>query len=629
MPLISSITQESLLKAREDFAEGLEIPPNLIPDALALSWERSRSAGLTPYSRGLDKVLPERLKVEQTLEDNQWLISHVQPEMQLLWQSLKDPYWTLLCINNQGLIIHHHNSESATTPTLKYLSTGRVLLENEIGTTAPGCSLREGRPIIVDSNQHYLSELDKFFCAAVPIRTPEGHLLGVLDVTGVDSQPPLWLQERLNLTALAIENRLYLDFQDCSLLHVHADPRLIDTPLEGIIAVDPEGRLLHANRSAKCLLGLDQESALKTSTSLETLFGVRGQRIFDKLRMFPDETHSIPLINGHPLFARLRSPTERVHSLQSAAILSSSGRPPSRAFAHDLILEKAFKMASQAFAGEVPILMQGETGTGKEVFAKALHDNLAATGPFVAINCSAIPSNLIEAELFGYSDGAFTGGRKGGAIGKIELANGGTLFLDEIGDMPLDMQTRLLRVLQERNLCRIGDTRVIPLDFRLLSASHRNLEALVAEHTFREDLFYRINGFCVTLPALRERSNLAALIDDLLQQLSPNLPKTLSPAALKALLDYSWPGNVRQLQQALKVACIFSGEQSLIDIENFPPDLQGKLLSNRDQNSGQSPLKRLEIDAIHKALAQNQGNISATASQLGLSRSTLYKKLRC
>lgn len=441
-------------------------------------------------------------------------------------------------------------------------------------------------------------------------------------------QPPLWLQERLNLTALAIENRLYLDFKDCSLLHVHADPRLIDTPFEGIITVDPEGRLLHANRSAKCLLGLDQESALKTSTSLESLFGVRGQRIFDKLRMFPDETHSMPLINGHPLFARLRSPTERVHSLQRAAILSSSGRPPSCAFTHDLILEKAFKMASQAFAGEVPILMQGETGTGKEVFAKALHDNLAVTRPFVAINCSAIPSNLIEAELFGYSDGAFTGGRKGGAIGKIELANGGTLFLDEIGDMPLDMQTRLLRVLQERNLCRIGDTRVIPLDFRLLSASHRNLEALVAEHTFREDLFYRINGFCVTLPALRERSNLAALIDDLLQQLSPNLPKTLSPAALKALLDYSWPGNVRQLQQALKVACIFSGEQSLIDIENFPPDLQGKLLSNRDQKSGQSPLKRLEIDAIHKALAQNQGNISATASQLGLSRSTLYKKLR-
>lgn len=617
-------TQAFLQKVRDDFAEGLDIPPDLICETLSHSWQRSRSAGLTPGSRGLEAQFPGRHRIEQVVDENQRLIAHAQPEMELLWQSLRDPYWTLLCSNDQGVVIHNCNADSAAFKPLKHLGTGRLLLENELGTTAPGCALQEGRPFIVNASQHYLRELDQFFCAALPIRSLEGNVLGVLDVTGVNSSPPYWLQERLNLTAMAIENRLFLDFQDGSLLYFHADPRLINTPLEGIIAINSDGSVLHANRSARSLLGLSDIGAVYVS--LEGLFGERGRRSLGRLRAVPEETHALTLADGRPVYGRL------VNTSRAQRSRRTTYRPAkasiSSAFSHDSALEAAFSMASQAFAGEVPILLQGETGTGKEVFAKALHDSLEPRGPFVAVNCSAIPSGLIEAELFGYSDGAFTGGRKGGAIGKIEQANGGTLFLDEIGDMPLDMQTRLLRVLQERNLTRVGDTQLVPLSFRLLSASHRNVEGLVAERAFREDLFYRINGLSFTLAPLRERNNLVQLIDDLLMQLSPNLNKTLSSVAMKALLAYTWPGNVRQLQQALKVACIFSGGESVIELENFPPDLQGKLIVDQATGPGKSSLKRLEIAAIHKALAQNQGNISATASQLGLSRSTLYKKLR-
>ncbi|MDH4611571.1 sigma-54-dependent Fis family transcriptional regulator [Pseudomonas sp. BN102] len=628
MSMISGSPQ-TLHKARELFSEGGTLPAGLIPAELANSWERSRQIGLTPQSRRLHHGRPAKQQRQDTQEENQQLIRHVTPEMQLLWQSLMDPRWTLLCMNRTGVIVHERNAESATAVELKTLVTGRGLSEMELGPTAPSCVLKEARPFTVSGSQHYLCELDRFFCAAAPIRTPDGQLVAVLNVSGIDMQPSLWLQDRINFTAISVENRLYEDLPDCSLLHVHADPRLIGTPLEGIITIDPHGYLLHANRSARSLLGLGLEEHSRLAISLEALLGSQGRRDLSNLQRFPGEVQEISLSSGRRIYARLQG------SENSAGIVYRAPEPPQPAPKtgpspfNEASLDNAFDISRRAFVGDVSILVQGETGTGKEVFAKSLHESLAADRPFVAINCSAIPSNLIEAELFGYVEGAFTGGRKGGAMGKIEAANGGTLFLDEIGDMPMELQTRFLRVLQERKLTRLGDNRDVQLDIRLISASHRDLEELVRNDQFREDLFYRINGFRVVLPPVRARLNIQGLIQSLLSHLSPDEPKTISPETLGKLLAYSWPGNVRELQQALKVGCILSGPESEISMSHFSPDMQAKLAAV--PGSGpifQSPLRRQERETIRDSLARNNGNISATASQLGISRTTLYKKMR-
>jgi len=624
---------------RRRFAAGETLPAREIPAEIERSWHRSRAAGLTPYSRRLDREPPTRYQIEQTVEQNRWLVQHLAPEMQLLWECLSDPRWTVLCIDGSGLIIHNFNAKNASDPALRPLYVGRQILENEVGTTAPSCVLQTSQAFVIHGNQHYLSELDRFFCAAVPIHHPDGQLLAALDVTGVDREPPLWLQERLSLVAISIENRLFQELPDCSLLHVHHDPRLLGTPLEGIVAVNSDGTIRQANATARSLLGLSPEVLGQRQVHLQELLAQQNPRALERLRAFPEETAPLPLVSGTSLYARLHRPAASRPTGKTSQPIECSEPAAQVPFSDEPELRKAFEMARKTFNGGVPILLQGETGVGKEVFTRALHDALDPTRPFVAINCSAIPANLIESELFGYSDGAFTGGRKGGAIGKIEQANGGTLFLDEIGDMPAELQTRLLRVLQERCLTRLGDHRSVPIDVRLVSASHRDLESLIEHEGFREDLFYRINGLRIVLPPLRARQDVPQLVERLLAEMSPTVrtPKRLSDRALRAVLDYRWPGNVRQLQQALKVAVILSEDEPVIEIEHFPPDLQRTLRPAQPgtPDSGGAAclednrtLQSIEMEAIQQALRRNGGNLSATAKELKISRSTLYKKLQ-
>ena len=609
---------------RRRFSEGDSLPCQ-IPTELEQSWSRSRDAGLMPHSRRLEYTPPSSYQREKTRETNQWLIRHLAPEMQLLWQSLADPRRVLLCIDNSGMIVHNLSAGQAAERVLQGLPVGRQILEAELGTTAPSCVLHNANPCMLSGSQHYLSELDRFFCAAVPIRQPNGQLLAVLDVTTVDSPPPDWLQERLSMAAISIENSLFQELPDCYLLHVHYDARLLDTPLQGVLAISPDGAIVDANPIARKLLGLPMGTTLSPGQPFAALLGKSNSRPLEQLQRFAETTLPIVLTSGHCLYARLQRAHQGVKKHHSSAVPSkiSSARQKQG----DTLLGTDFELARKAFQGGVAILLQGETGVGKEVFSRALHDSIDAQRPFIAIDCSAIPAELIESELFGYREGAFTGGRKGGAIGKIEQANGGTLFLDEIGDMPVSLQTRLLRVLQERSLTRLGDERSIALDFRLISASLKELESLIATGDFREDLYYRINGLRIVLPPLRERHDILALIDSLLQQQSSGAAKQLSQQALQALISYHWPGNIRQLQQALKVAIILSGDHPIIELSDFPPDLH-KRLQPTAPTSSTGLLCTLERETIAQELKKNQGNMTATAKSLGISRSTLYKKLQ-
>lgn len=276
----------------------------------------------------------------------------------------------------------------------------------------------------------------------------------------------------------------------------------------------------------------------------------------------------------------------------------------------------------------MPLLLSGETGSGKEVLARALHQaSSRGSRAFVAINCAAIPEALIESELFGYRGGSFTGARKEGMRGKLQQADGGTLFLDEIGDMPLLMQTRLLRVLEERAVVPVGAVEAQPVDLRLISASHRDLGELVAAGQFREDLYYRLNGLKLHLPALRERQDRAALLDQLLSEEARGAVVTLAPAARQALLDYAWPGNVRQMRTVLRTLLALC-EDDWIDLEDLPDEVRGAPQVLASVERVDAPLARAERDTLLRLLEAQCWHVSRVAAELGISRNTLYRKLQ-
>ena len=308
------------------------------------------------------------------------------------------------------------------------------------------------------------------------------------------------------------------------------------------------------------------------------------------------------------------------------------------------------QLAARVIQRKIPIVLRGQTGTGKEVFAQALHSiSPHASGPFVPVNCASLPENLIESELFGYRAGAFTGAQREGRRGKIVQANGGTLFLDEIGDMPLALQARLLRVIEEHEVTPLGAETTVKVDFQLVSASHRNLIELVHSGQFREDLYYRLKGVELTLPPLRERVDKLALIHHLLASETGDDPPELTPEAQHALLTYPWPGNIRQLRHVLQMAIALCDGQ-LIRSEDLPAEITQRLpeieapavapasaqapLHHQPDEADPAALKALnalqmnERETVLALLEEHRWNVSNVAKALAISRNTLYRKMR-
>ncbi|MGH8380800.1 sigma-54-dependent Fis family transcriptional regulator [Pseudomonas sp.] len=595
--------QQRLAIARQRFAEGENLPANLLPDAVVDSWVRSRAAGVQPsggwQARPDDDLQP---LAEQDLQ----LASCVQPEIDRLWEHIGGASWALFCVNPDGVLVHARQAYDLLSP-LSPLQVGRRLQEQDLGTTAPACTLAEDKPIILTGNQHYLNDFERFFCVSVPLRGLRGEVLGALDITGIGDRQAGAVLEQLNHAAMAVENRLFAGLSDCRILSLQHDPHLLDTALQGLLAVASDGSIRCANRAAQRLLGLNgyNHDYLK----LEHLFD--ASNLLDARPV----AQQLILTDGSKLYGQLIEPTPHKPAPAPARLTRTATAQGS-----DALLNQQLANAHKAFAAGVPILLLGETGTGKEVFARTLHEQWNPQAPFVAINCSAIPESLIEAELFGYAEGTFTGARKGGSSGQLAAAHGGTLLLDEIGDMPAALQTRLLRVLQEREITSLGSSVRRPLDVRVISATHCDLAQRMASQLFREDLYYRLNGLTINLPPLRLRNDLPQLIERL--RLRHGVPP-LHPDVLQVLQQHVWPGNIRQLEQALRLAAALASGEPMTLPCHLPADLQSTAPQSQTGDL-QATLRR----TIESALQANGGNVSATASQLGISRTTLYKKLK-
>ncbi len=341
------------------------------------------------------------------------------------------------------------------------------------------------------------------------------------------------------------------------------------------------------------------------------------------------------------------------HSAHVPALTSSEPRGAAQAVQHergqhhvveDTQMRKNLAAGRQLFAKQVPILLLGATGTGKEAFAKALHrGGLWYDKPFVTVNCAAIPESLIESELFGYTRGAFTGAVKEGRVGKILQSNGGTLFLDEIGDMPLMLQTRLLRVIEEREVVPLGSDQATPVNLHVISATHRDIHQMIENGEFREDLYYRLNGIALQLPLLRDREDKAELIRTLLREESGGQEGVqIADDAFRKLLDYSWPGNIRQLRNALRTASALCRD-GIIRLSNLPQEVVDSdpraapvahptpapdtATTTTGVNLPSAALREAECAALLRELERMRWNISRTAQALGISRNTLYRKI--
>jgi transcriptional regulator with PAS, ATPase and Fis domain len=377
--------------------------------------------------------------------------------------------------------------------------------------------------------------------------------------------------------------------------------------------------------------------------------------LIDRLRSTPQGSYEIN-VNGKSLHVQLRGqlpPTAVAGRVYDEPAAMRAPRRPETAAptgptldtlnTGDARLQAAIERARRILGKDIPILIQGESGAGKEMFAKGFHNSgPRGTGPFVALNCASIPETLIESELFGYQGGAFTGARKEGAPGKIQQAHGGTLFLDEIGDMPLNLQARLLRVLQERCVTPLGSTRAIQVDISLVCATHRKLREEVARGAFREDLYYRLNGMSVTMPALRERTDIRALVAKIAasETTSRSLQVRFSEKAQHAIENYGWPGNIRQLFNVIRVAiALLDDDESLITESHLPEELFETIVASPPGAAqgfdpwaaapleGASSMDAISRQAAMRALDAAGGNISSAARQLGISRNTLYRKL--
>ena len=665
MPLENSCARRpappaSVRHAFEQFRSGEAVRPGVLEQTIEHSWKRCLAFGLEDRRRpDFDGLSARRLT--EAREQNRALALQALPVMENLYEQIVDTESMILLTDPRGLVLHSIGDDTFLPRAEKVaLRPGVVWSEKEKGTNAIGTAIVTEAPTLVHGAEHYLAANHFLTCSAMPIADPYGHLIGVLDVTGDWRGYHRHTMALVRMSAGVIENNLFDGaFPDDITLRFHARAELVGTLFEGIAIFGAGGAFVTANKSALFQLGTDRPSL--RGKAFAELFGVPLPAVLNQLAVRPDRPVSLTLESGVRVMARVGLAKElaRIQSVvpqpaaSSARASASDARSSQAASAvaapaptlaaldtGDPQVAHAIGRIRRVLGREIPILIQGETGTGKELLARAIHAASTRAGkPFVAVNCASIPENLIESELFGYEEGAFTGARKRGHEGRIMQAHGGTLFLDEIGDMPTGLQARLLRVLQERVVTPLGSVREQRVDIAIICATHHQLKQAIVDGLFREDLYYRLNGLTVKLPPLRERGDLVTLVHGLVDSICAegrcagraDAPVQIASEVMQAFARHRWPGNVRQLASVLRTSLAMLGPDGELRLEHLPDDLLEDLAVCAVEvpaNACELPrsLRDVEASVIKRALAEHDGNVSAAARSLGVSRNTIYRR---
>ncbi|OBR93888.1 acetoin dehydrogenase operon transcriptional activator AcoR [Clostridium ragsdalei P11] len=590
-----------------------------------------------------------RKELDNLIKENNDIIKIAKPFMEILYDFLSGSGFSLYLTDKNGIVLTIIGDKDIVMEQAKAgIAEGVDLSEKSAGTNAAGTALFENLSVQLSGKEHFINTFQIYTCSASVIHNEQGDIIGCLTLTG---KRQLAHPHTLGLVVSAvksIENHLKLNKSQNELFKAYQYLNKIMNSMDfGIFAVDNSGIVKAINNSACSLLDINQKDIIDKNVHkvlhiwqyiLDELKS--GNVYADKEILYSDEKKRFNL-NVYPIKDKSNIVTGMVvifKDIQNVYNLVNKYTSGSAAYTFDDIIGNSEKMINlkeqlkNISNSPSTVLIQGESGTGKELIAQSIHnDSNRKNKSFIAINCGAIPKNLIESELFGYEDGSFTGAKRGGRAGKFELANGGTLFLDEIGEMPLDMQVNLLRVLQENCITRIGGNKCIKIDVRIIAATNKNLREKIKKGTFREDLYYRLNVIPIYVPPLRERDmDIKVLIDYFLKIKAFKLKKSIPivrPDIYQKLLNHNWPGNVRELENCIENIVNMNGNTSF--------DFQNNLSVNKQTSPCTTNLKydmcsleEWEKKAIINCINNCNHNMSKASKILGINRSTLYTKIK-
>jgi len=663
--------------AHEHIREVLDVvagAPSARDHWVLASWQRCVTQhGLDPAHLQEAYIVPDT-RLHEHRERLDALIHTARFGLEGLYRQVMGQGYVVLLSDDRGVTVDHIGDRSHTAALQRAgLTLGAEWSESRAGTCAVGSCIASGEPVIIHQTDHFDATHTPLTCTAAPIYDARGALAAVLDISALRSPESKHSQalalQLVRGTVLRIElAHLLAGFRSEWIVRLSRSHVFVDVDPEAAVALDADGRVLGMTQAGRKLLaralGEDWRCTNLLGRSLTDALLIELDELPRFTRTWPAHERCVQLRNGETVFLNVSAPEPRLAPTRSAHTMAAHSvsvpspsdsqipEPLRTLSGGDLRMQRLLETAGKLADKSIAILLHGETGCGKERLARAIHASRCTRGPFIAVNCAALPEQLIESELFGYVPGAFTGARAKGHKGLVREADGGTLFLDEIGDMPGPLQARLLRVLSEHEVMPVGASAPVPVRVRVIAASHRDLRTLVSAGAFREDLFYRLSSAVLHIPALRERSDLPWLIDALLQPHADTQPARISREARVVLERYHWPGNVRQLANALEFARAVceGGVIQHWDLPTLEPTAPAfadavpmlpafsKAQMDREQPAPSeripltpepsAPAGASDNTRLAQLLSEHGWNVSAIARRLGVDRTTIHRRMR-
>jgi PAS domain S-box-containing protein len=607
---------------------------------------RSKAYGIDVKQKESKKVLNQN-ELDEKIKEKSNLIMTSSPFIENLYNLVKGSNFFAILTDEEGCILNMIGDDDILKKSFQNaLVPGAYMGEEYMGTNGMGTAIVEERPLQVSGKEHYVEVFHKWTCSGAPIRNPKGEIIGSLNLTGdIKNVHP----HTLGIVAAAvnaIENMLKIkEYNKKLALSKNYIETILNSIPAAILTSDFSGKIKMANNYLEKMFGYTENEIKKKnirevirdwdSIAKEIKKGedVLQKDVYVNLGLNKEEVN----VSAYPVLDNLGIVQEivlvfkdvkKVRKLANRITGSRAIYTFDKIIGESEVIKNTIEYAKKISDSKSTVLILGESGTGKESFAQSIQNHSKRREEsFVAINCGAIPKNLIESELFGYVEGSFTGAKKGGHPGKFEIADGGTIFLDEIGEMSLDLQTRLLRVIEEGIVRRIGGNDEIPINVRIIAATNKDLREEVKNGNFRTDLYYRLNVLPLKLPPLRERKeDIPLLIEYFMKRISKKLNKKeieIPKEYMEYLLDYSWPGNIRELENFIEL---------IINTEHLPMDFFSKNIKHNGNATIETKenLSLEEVERIHieKILNRTEGNISKSSEILGVSRNTLYRKIK-
>lgn len=611
---------------------------------IADSWKRCKSYGVDPFNGKGNPMYSVPVHIKQ--QENSELISVARPIMENVYNIVKGSEFAIILTDKQGYIIEVIGDDDMLKKMdeLNFIK-GALWTEQVVGTNAIGTALYLNKAIQTIGAEHYCINQHSWTCSASPVHDEEGNIIGCVNMSGNYYNAHPHTLGMVTAAAYSIQKQLALTVSN-NLMNV-----TFNSTCEGMIVLDENLKIKRVNDGALEILNISLEDILNMNIT-DTLKNVSFDKVLNQdynaynnveCDFYVKNNRVKCIINAVPMRVNEKfvgvvitfRETQSVHKLVSKVV----GYKASYNF-EDIITENQkmkdmIEFAKKASKSDCNILIEGESGTGKELISQSIHNySDRSSGPFVAINCASIPRELVESELFGYEKGAFTGASKEGHPGKFEIADGGTIFLDEIGELPLDIQTKLLRVLDNSKITRVGGTYEKQLDVRVIGATNRNLKDEIKKKNFRQDLYYRLSVMNIKTIPLNDRKEdievLTKYFVKILNVKNGQPDKKVTRQYIKKLKEHNWSGNVRELRNVVERGYYLGDMNS--DLEHYAEKEYSNdsigIYENKKENVNVVPMEMVEKEAIENALKKYDGNMVKVSEVLNIGRSTLYRKIK-